>query len=367
VRQLAPSTVFADDVFGEHMEISVVLVCLFCQLPTIGELSDGLERQIEARQKLKFEYDVIAKFEKTEVSPELDVRSQDTFRILRADDRDGARRCWVRRVDRGEGWRVSKFISFDGTASAVYESAAERLRPSGAMGSGAIVAFEQPFHYEHNLFDDFLNTNLAGSTDYADPRWELSHQSPIKWEVKSSYGMDGRTVYVLLGEYAQFKLLYDAHMLGSPDYLLIRRDVRWIDASKPTLSSLHVTAIGTVDSIAYPAAGRFFQPGYGEVKGKEYEFKVLTAEIIDESTVSDWLPEWPPGTIVKDQINNTAFTIPFSAEQLSKMDLDQFNDQVPRRSISRVWMVLANLLLFLMILVVLFYRHVRSNGKSGNI
>jgi hypothetical protein len=160
---------------------------------------------------------------------------------------------------------------------------------------------------------------------------------------------------------------YEAHVTGAPDYLLVLRKVRWSDnRMNQPLISLEVTSIGTIGSIAYPAAGRYQQAAYGQVAAREYEFNVIGVEVLTEEDRKNWFPEWPGGTLVRDQINRTSTTVPFSTAQMSELELERLKDSSMTGGVKlkRLALVVFNVALLATIGWILWKRRTRSQKSS---
>lgn len=327
---------------SQLLQISVLLAAgLLGADPTVQQLQDGIHNRIREFRNLEFEYKVDATFWPSSVlefdskgnpkqtkpgegRPKV-VNSKDVFRILDSSlpDTDRPWRFWKKLVEEKGNWVMDAFLTYDGKHTSVYNR--RETDSDTNFHSGAVIPFESTQYYEDNIFDRFLCTDYNGLMEYADLDWKLSKGIDNQWKSDGTTEFEGQTAYVLHGQNRYVN--HSVHVIGFPHFLVIRRVVTPL--GKPDAEPLAkwvVSSVGEINDRLYPSAGTFTQASGDGIPRIEYSFHVTAAKPLDESVREHWRPEWPSGTVVRDQVDNQNITIPHAVGERDKIQAQRSQD-----------------------------------------
>lgn len=304
--------------------MAMIIMCVLASRSAAADvdaraLAAGIEQRIDHCGNLKFAYTVRAdgrtSLEATPgrrvvMLPAGDhVESNDVFKIMDSNRPDVSVpwRYWERRVRGSNGeWILDRFVGFDGAQRRQF---LRKETGEGRWHQGNIVPFDDPYSYEPNLFESVFLADINGLPQRADPTHAVSHELGNHLRVVARKEVQGRVVYSLEGRNDRYALDYKLDVIGSPDFLILRWDVKGAKDGKPYFLK-EVRGLKEFEGRAYPAAGLYRQWAMGELPDINYEFTVTSIERLPESARDQWFPDWPPGTSVGDQVNNKAFDVP---------------------------------------------------------
>jgi hypothetical protein len=231
--------------------------------------------------------------------------------------------------------------------------------------------------YRTNVFDAFLFMNLEGVVRYMDPTGELSRQLNRRFTIQERKKSLGRDVFVLFnpGD-PEFGVAYRVEVTGEPDFIILRLQALLIKEGHRPAEEYEVTEIKTFQSVAYPAAGRYWQdplpapPGLtAKFRVVSYEFSVVSVEALTEEARKDWFPQWPAGTHIGDLVSGRNKTIPPKIVEMSKEQLGAAAREVElgqRASPARLRRVLVAICVVVAVVAVWYWRRARlGRGRTG--
>jgi hypothetical protein len=289
------------------------------QSVTVADLAGSIERRFDQYDGLEFEYHVLTQATPSpEATPGLTsplitddvLDTTDAFKILGpANLAHSAKRrpwtSWVRHMSDDEGKEfVHRFIAFDGTNSAVFRH--ERPRSSGQL-----LPWELWDDCNENVFEQVLFLRINGIPKCIDVNDEFQNHNLDRYKIVEANQTLGRTAFVLKaqgndGNQAFDDIAYTVEVIGEPEFMVVRWQADDIKQNRP-LSLFELTDIKTFESIPYAAAGRYRQWARRELPNHTYEFEVTSVKRLPEGAERNWLPKWPKGTIVRDEVNGTTF------------------------------------------------------------
>jgi hypothetical protein len=199
---------------------------------------------------------------------------------------------------------VDLFIAFDGTNSAVFR----RERPRSI---GQLLPWELWDDCNENLFEHFLFLRINGIPKCIDVNDEFQNLNLERYEIVETKLILGRKAFVLKaqgnnGNPAFDNIAYTVEVIGKPEFMVVRWQADDIKQNRP-ISLFEVTEIKTFESIPYTAAGQYQQWAIGELPNHTYEFEVTAVKRLSNDADKNWLPKWPRGTIVRDEVSGKTF------------------------------------------------------------
>jgi hypothetical protein len=287
----------------------------------VADLASSIERNFDHYDRLEFDYHVLTHATPSpEATPGFSsplitdgvLDTTDVFKILAAANApDGGkprpRTSWIRRMSDEEGKEfVHRFVAFDGTNSAVYRH--ERLRPSAQL-----LPWELWDDCNENVFEQFLFLRINGVPKCIDVNDEFQNLNLERYEIVETKQTLGRKAFVLKarginGNPAFDDIAYTVEVIGEPEFMVIRFQADDTKQNRPILL-FEVTEIKTFESITYPAAGRYRQWAIRELPNHTYEFEVTRVKRLPDDAEKNWLPQWPKGAIVRDEVNGKTFKV----------------------------------------------------------
>jgi hypothetical protein len=286
---------------------------------SVADLAASIEWRFDDYNGLEFEYHVLTHATPSpEATPGFSsplitdgvLDTTDVFKIVGpANLPDGVKRrprtSWIRRMsdDKGKEF-VHRFVAFDGTNSAVFRH--ERPRPSAQL-----LPWELWDDCNENVFEQFLFLRINGIPQCIDVNDELQNLNLERYEIVEIKQTLGRKAFVLKaqginGNPAFDDIAYTVEVLGEPEFMIVRWQADDMKQGRP-ISLFEVTEVKTFESILYPAAGRYRQWAIQESPNHTYEFEVTSVKRLPDDADTNWLPKWPPGSIVHDEVNGKTF------------------------------------------------------------
>ncbi|HEY3395028.1 MAG TPA: hypothetical protein VGK58_20155 [Lacipirellulaceae bacterium] len=284
----------------------------------VADLAASIERRFEIYDRLEFEYHVL-----THATPSPEATPGTTSTILTDDlldtvdelkilapakaPDDGKRRpltSWIRRITDDNGTEVvDRFVAFDGTNSSDFRRRGRR--------PALFVPWEIWDDCNENVFEQFLFLRINGIPKCIDVTGEFQTFNLDRYQIVETKQVLGRTAFVLKaqgsnGNPAFDDIAYTVEVIGEPEFMVVRWQADDTKLNRPLLL-FEVKEIKTIESIPYPAAGRYQQWAIGELPNHTYEFEVTYVKRLPDDAEQNWLPKWPRGTIVRDEITGKTF------------------------------------------------------------
>ncbi|MDC0936015.1 hypothetical protein OAS39_06990 [Pirellulales bacterium] len=246
-----------------------------------------------------------------QANPPIAVKATDTFRASwqenpQSKERQLRRTYWVRRIVGRDGQpAVQRFVAFDGTKTRTFHLA----RPSEPWELGSPVGNETAGNdwtfSADNIFEQFLFLRVNGTSGASHSDGGFSKLNLNRYKTVSAKKRNGSQIRVLTangmnGNSAFDDFEYTAEVAAAPVSMVLRWEAR--NAKKDWHTSFEVFEIKTVDSIPYPATGRYLQVSGGQTPDELYEFKVSSVNKLADFDKENWLPEWPTGTLVRNKV-----------------------------------------------------------------
>jgi hypothetical protein len=291
--------------------------------PIVVELSKGIRKRHEKYQDLMFSYNVTAN---VKPSPDATGRPQHdwltngpltTSNVLKImspskEKSDRPWRLWIRSIANGQGQRlVDRFAAFDQDKTVCFIRNGDPLKKN----RGFIQIGENTQWWGRNTFDYFLFMRINGISDSEDPQGEARNFRLERFSVVGLEQVDGRTVYSLHQSWPDFGMEYFVRVSDEPEHMLLRWEARELEDQKRTVALYETTSTKQFQGVAYPASGRHRHIACGELPDVTYEFKVTSVGHLVEDDRKQWIPEWPPYTIVRDEITDLNIEIPRRVDQ----------------------------------------------------
>jgi len=234
------------------------------------------------------------------------ISSRDTLRLMRppSGDRSALWRDWKQhtfQVDPPE-WKMARFAVFNGRETRLYKA-----RPHQKWNQGNMIPFEDNVTFEGNTFDCFLHLNVYGLPDLSN---NVVSPSPYKWTIVDSTKAFDQMAYHLKGALDKSPYTFYVTVMAPPHALVLQATIREgkLDTS-PVLEEYVTDDVGTFEGIKYPAKGRYVRQPSGIAGYRSYRFSVTGVKRFSSTTPAKWLPDFPPGTAVGDQVNGKNFAV----------------------------------------------------------
>lgn len=283
---------------------------------TVSALAEDVEQRFDKYDNLEFVYRVTAEAtaspDATGTSPITTggvLETTDVFRILSTSNQEGStgrsRRCWIRSTIDDATETVDRFVAFDGSSTAQF------WRRCHGVPTGQVVPWEIWDSCNENVFEQFLFLQPNGICRTMDVNGEMLSFNLNRYEVVQTKIVDSRQVFVLKaqgikGNPAFDHIAYTVEVTGPRESMVIRWEAEDTKNNRP-LVFFEVEEIKTFDSLPYPATGSFRQWAVGELPNHTYQFQVLSVDRLPETASENWVPTWPSGAIVSNQITGENF------------------------------------------------------------
>jgi hypothetical protein len=304
------------------MKIIPAAICLLALAPTARAAEDvdaiiaGIAARHSQYRNLKFTYNVRVNGAPPKLAPELlsvtryePPAAIHQLRILKSNESEVVWRHWRRYLDHDKPeQRIDRFASWNGEVARVFV----RRAPWDVWGSNQAVVRGQfsPWDFDCNLFDNFLFLDLTGLNQSVFDARELDLLSPRNFKVTTTEDdpVHGK-VMRLRGYLPLSRIWYEIVVTDAPDFMVVRWDAT-DGADGRVVTTYQTTAVGHIDGLAYPRAGRYTQPKLSEhALAYDYAFDVTDVERVPKEARQEWDIPWPTGTVVSDQVNNQVFTV----------------------------------------------------------
>ncbi len=289
------------------------------QLPTIQELTAGVDARHSAYGNLSFEYESRIRTRPSpdgyRVRPEDDtqgrfVRSRNIFKLRGIPNRAdvGAIQAhWMRFERRIFG---SDLLTNFQVTDEFHEYAFDRWNPrmlaAGGKNQGHILDRAHGNAARSDLFPHFLFLRPNGLT-----LWDI--YPGLKWgegvfdhrlsdlTLAKQFEVNGQTRYLFhSGRDPQQFSWFEVDMTGSPDFSIHRLEV--FHEGK-TAELYRVTEFAHVDGSTVPAKGFFERIGIGMIHQITYDFELTQVRHLTAEDVRTWIPSWPANTFIQDHKN----------------------------------------------------------------
>lgn len=281
-----------------------IVLILAGVVPPIDAVSAAVSEHVQEYSNLEFEYKVYGERGKPGTSEVVRrVNTKETLRLWRSSDLGDTRtrRVWIIRekaaakqsTETADGFRLSSFASFDGSQTRLFRAA----KGDRFWNEADVVSYDDTSYFEKNLFDCFLHLSTNGL-----PELSASPATPFRWTVTGRSKALGESALLIEGVFD--KSPYDIKVVVTepPSSMVISS--RAIE--KSTGKDVHqylVESIGDFEGIRYPSKGKFVQPATNLVGYRSFDFSVKSVKRFDPALAEEFIPEFPPGTSVRDQIN----------------------------------------------------------------
>ncbi len=308
---------------------------------TAEMLQAGIEARLAACRELEFEYAVTEEISR---APDANAEARDAFggpltegvqktknvfKILSAEPgKSRPWRFWQRNIDSREGkWVCERFVVFNGAQSRRFLR--EERVAEGKWNNAFVTSFEMSDCFQSDVFESFLCLGLRGPDSVFMHGMDLPADHAYAIEEKT----EGKTpaIWKLSATLPAADVKYVVEVSGAPEFLVRSFNVEY--KRKPQMS-FEVTQVKTFDGVPYPAAGKFRQWPLGYLNGQKYEFEVTSAARLTEKDRAEWLPIWPPGTIVVDAIQNKNITIDREVKEVTQALLERRRKELAESTVS---------------------------------
>lgn len=267
-------------------------------------------------------------------------------------------RRWQRFDSSGE---YAAFYVFDGMQTWTYT----RREPDDPKdyNTASLLPFEQSNLFDINIFDRFLCTDLKGIVEYRDPTGEVSPQIKIQWDTPREVQHVGFAAYSLAGYNPSLRVEHSLGVLQPPRSCIVTRVISLRGDTTPQ-SEWRVLEMKEHQGFLYPSRGTFHQAPTDYQQEIYYTFEVTDIRSIGESARENWTLDWPPGTVVNDQVQNRNETIPFAEGQLEKIAKrrSDFRERGQPRPGGLPWLLIFNVVGVVLVLCIWWVRR-RTSGS----
>lgn len=226
----------------------------------------------------------------------------------------------MREAQRDESELLVDYLAFNGSEFARF------TRERNARGQTRPVATvwptEQVDHYEQNIFDKVLTTDLLGVARYFDHERTFYKEnfegSGIKVSEIASNRVSDRDVVLLEFSSQQLGIDYTVGV-ALPEFIVVEYVAHKRGDPAERFLAYDVNEIGSDSVGAFPLRGSYYQSAASGADPLEYTFAVTEVRRLDASEHrDDWLPEWPPGSSGYDLVRDVNIKVPASPEELSE-------------------------------------------------
>ena len=297
------------------------------QLPSVKELSDGVDHRHATYRDLKFIYDVRYK---TEISPTpppaIDtsggfVSARDVFKLAGGTSVQKPEKwnsSWVRTTSRGLGQQVmTDFVVTDDEIDYLFTRwnrnliGAIRQQHVGKVlprSYGGTPSYVNPFR--NVLFLRFNNLPILEiSPDHQDFDGVKNHLMD-KFVVERERVVAGQTIYTLKAFLSPDDESHriELELSGAPDFLIYRSELFY---QNQLVEVFRIEDYEKVGSVIYPSKGYYEHKPVKPFFGFTYEFDVTYAGPLSAEDRQAWIPKWPPNT----SVHNPTIQSPIEARQ----------------------------------------------------
>lgn len=292
------------------------------QLPTVKELSDGVDRRHATYRDLKFVYDVRYK---TEISPTpppaIDTSggfayARDVFKFAGGTSMEKPEKwnsSWVRTSNKGFGQQAMTdfYVTDDDIQYSFTRWNSNIIGAIRGQHEGSVQPRSYGSYYSENPFKNFLFLRFnnipileisPGHLDFD----VLKNHLMDKFVVERERVVAGRTIYTLrasINPDDEFHWI-ELEMSGAPEFLIYRWEVFY---QKQPWAVFRIDDYAKVGSVIYPSKGFFEHKPVKSFFGFTYVFDVTYAGPLSAEDRQAWIPKWPPNTLVQNPIEARQF------------------------------------------------------------
>ncbi|MDR1382802.1 MAG: hypothetical protein LBJ67_02990 [Planctomycetaceae bacterium] len=340
----------------------------------IESLANKVQKQLDIINDVKFVYRVRAN---DSDSPNIR-ETREEYAVLRSDNPTYPNRwiSWkVFSKDKDENWILDRFMVYNGKNMWRYD----RINPDNPgtlykWSRGIVEPCVNPNRQTWEIvFAQFLFMNVVGYGNEVVDEY-IKSLGREKWYIAANPSPDE---YILEREikaphWKESDKYYIRAFLYLKPVPMVRRTENSSDFSKSSDKNDidEVLEFSQLGEIYYPLKGRSVSPALSTQKhDKIYEFEIESVERLTEKDRKTWIPEWPTGTSIKDNINNKNIEIPHTKEQIDKIRDNYFaqydgEKQMKVQTPKRILFILFFNLIGLMLIGLHFWRKYRKQKNT---
>jgi hypothetical protein len=292
---------------------------------TFEEVKVGIEKQFAKYDLCEFTYEVNKKNSNGEL------KKQKNIYRLHLPQNGFPIQCLVE--ESFQDGEIERFVAFDGKQTCLYK---RRDLLKGNRSNARIVATNIPEEFLEDSYARLLVTNIVGM-----PFTTISsHEYENFWKQKKDlFKFDSRRTLegygVLVFKSTIRDIEYEIHILEPPHFVIVGIKATNLK-EREIIQDIVVQKIGKMEGGIFPQKGRIYQKfslthsPKDKFTGVDYSFDVLSVKRLDNFSSTEWSPEIPSGTVVKNDITGKTIEIPFSDKQ-KEMLLKHAEDSAPAR------------------------------------
>lgn len=334
---------------------------------TVDSLASKVQKRIDAINDVKFTFRTRSN---NYTSSDIHERKEE-YSILHSNDHAYPRNwiCWKVYHPKNESeWELDRFMVFDGKNLWSYDRVDPHNPGTVYKWSRGIVqpcVDPAPQIEDQNRFPRFLFMGIVGyGTSFVDEY--VKSLGPDKWRI---IGNPSTEEYVLERDIkAKNWDEKDKYSIKAFLSLHIAPKVWRTESISPGFPKVdfdEVESFAESNDLYYPLKGR--SVSYATAKRPYdmiYEFEVESVERLTDGARSGWIPEWPTGTLVLDQVQKKNITIPHTRKQMQERQDSYFASLGVDREIKsqwkRRWIILSVNLIGLLAIAYLLIRKIKK-------
>ncbi|MDR1382800.1 MAG: hypothetical protein LBJ67_02980 [Planctomycetaceae bacterium] len=297
---------------------------------SVEEIAQAIINQHSKYDNLKFTYRVRRN---TDEAPKI-IETREEYVVMSSNDTaypDPWESWKVFKQNESGQWEIQKFAVFDGKNTYSFERSPVNDNPKSFWVQGKI---ETSYKYTHFFYNSFSQMVHGGFVGYTNRPTLISKQ--IREQMDGLLKITGEATFLGMPAIEMSRIeptlkkrfdssdLIENDFVGkiliskSPIVLVVHSD-RIDYLSRKKIGESCIEKVDVFEGIYYPAKYKnvFFADGLTKYN-RIYECEVESIERLTETSRATWVPQWPSGTIVFDQINNKNIEIPHTKEQIDK-------------------------------------------------
>ncbi|WP_153557167.1 hypothetical protein [Roseimaritima sediminicola] len=326
-------------------------------------ISAGVEQQQQSYLDTAFSYQAT-------MQPEGDGAeiSTNIFSVLRSNGA-GERAPWrkwekylsVEELD-GEELLV-EYYAFNGQQFAKFS----RNYGEGAQHAATSWPTEQVVHYQKNVFDEVLVTDLLGVPRYLDHHRTFYKKNFSSYDIRivevAENRVSGRDVVLLAYSNPDLGVEYQVGV-ALPECIIVEYVAQKQSDPAVRYVAFEVTEIGSDSKGAYPLGGTYHETNVSGDESLDYTFSVTEVRRLNASEHREtWVPDWPPGSSGYDMARGVRIQIPSDVREMERaqiLRLAQSTGAARFGGTARAWIVLVNVVAVLGVVCFLFIKRQKS-------
>lgn len=304
-----------------HLALCLCNTCANAATFSATDVCEKIEKRAGQIIDLQFKYTVATNLidsmvQGTQSEEDLTMRiRQESFSILRSnsDTHSLPWISWFVYYEKKGRTPIASFFVYDGKNHYRFLRGDPQIPQVVPVNFGLIDAGYNNAFLVENYFERILFLKINGSSLNLDSIKKSTSSTEYRYVKQTTYL--GKKALVYERVRVPGKITNVVTVLKEPCYMVV--SYKTVSIPEHTvLAELKIEELASFENIIYPCRG-----SYKESQSKRgYTFRVTSVERLSQLARTDWLPDWPGGTDVRDVVNNNAFTVERSPEEAERVE-----------------------------------------------